>query len=160
MDINNINIDELINKEDSKEKESLEGRFNKERIEWTNKIQNMSQKMKDIFKVSELMTEIYTERQRAVEYNHYLLTLLSKIIKKYRNQFSEKYDYYSWQSQKRFPNEKTKELKILSEISDLIEKKEALDIHVKFMQQTIGTIDNLIYGIKYKVEIEQISRGK
>jgi len=140
--------------------ETLEQRFAKERVQWSEKIKSMSDKMKDIFKVSELMTEIYTERQLAVEYYHFLLVTLSKINKKYRKQWAEKYDYYSYKSQKRFPNEKTKELQILSDIEDIVEKRELLDIHLKFMNSSIGTIDNLIYGIKYKVEIEQISRGK
>jgi len=166
MDVNNINIDELLNKEnteqnsDNNKEETLEQRFSRERSEWTVKIQAMSAKMKDIFKVSELMTEIYTERQISVEYYHMLLTMLSKLNISYRKQWTEKYDFYSWKSQKRFPNEKTKELQILSEISDLTRKRELLDTHIKFTSATIGTIDNLIYGIKYKVEIEQISRGR
>jgi hypothetical protein len=116
--------------------------------------------MKDVFKVSELQTTIYTERQRAVEYYYYLLTVLSKVSKAYRKQFAEKYDYYSFKSQIRFPNEKVKEIQILSELGDIVEKRETLDNHSKFMNSTIESIDKLIYGIKYKVEIEQISRGR
>ena len=166
MDPNSINIDDLLAKSenndslDQSKEETLHQRFARERVEWTNKIRSMSENMKDIYKVSELMTTIYTERQIAVEYYHLLLTILSKVIVKYRKQFAEKYDFYSWKSQKRFPNEKTKEIQILSDIGDLVEKKDELDTHLKFMNSTIGTIDNLIYGIKYKVEIEQISRGK
>lgn len=146
--------------DEKKEEETLEHRFNRERFEWTNKIKGMSEKMKDIFKVSELMTEIYTERQRAVEYYHFLLGAISKVGKIYRKSFADKYDYYSYKSQKRFPNEKLKENQILSEMSEVVEKREQLEIHAKFINGTIGTIDNLIYGIKYKVEIEQISRGR
>jgi hypothetical protein len=164
MDLNNMTTDDFFNKQEETPKESkeetLEQRFSKERLNWGNTIESMSAKMKDVFKVSELMTDIYTERQRAVEYYHYLLTVLSKINRSYRKQYSERYDYYSFNSQKRFPNEKLKELQILSEIGDIVEKREAIDIHSKFINNTIGTIDNLIYGIKYKVEIEQISRGK
>jgi hypothetical protein len=167
LDLNNMNVDDFLkrneenkdHKDINKKDETLESRFAKERLEWSEKIRNMSAKMKDIFKVSELMTEIYTERQLAVEYHHYLLTIISQITRKYRKEWAEKYDYYSYKSQKRFPNEKTKELQILSEIEDLVEKRDLLDIHIKFMASSLQTIDNLIYGIKYKVEIEKISRG-
>lgn len=164
MDINNINVDDLIKQNDEQQsieqKETLEDRFAKERLLWSSKIKDMSNQMKDIFKVSELMTNIYTERQLATEYYHYLITVYSKINAKYRKEWSLKYDFYTWKSQKRFPNEKLKELQILSEISELTSQREALDNHIKFINNTIGTIDNLIYGIKYKIEIEQISRGK
>ncbi len=140
--------------------ETLEERFSRERIEWSRKIKDMSDRMKDIFRVSELMTIIYTERQLAVEYNHYLLSVFSKLNRKYRQEFAKKYDHYSFHSQKRFPNEKTKEIQIMADLNDMVEKRDELDIHLKFISNTINTIDNLIYGIKYKVEIEQISRGK
>ena len=147
-------------KEPDKPKETLETRFAKERIEWTGKIKDMSDRMKDIFKVSELMVDIYTERQRAVEYYHYLISIFKKVSRAYTKEWSEKYQHYSFKSQVRFPNETTKELQILSEMSDIVEKREEIENHAKFINNTIGTIDNLIYGIKYKVEIEQISRGK
>lgn len=152
--------EEPVTKEDNKEKETLESKFARERLEWSGKLESMSAQMKDVFKVSELQTTIYTERQRAVEYYYYLLSVLSKVSKSYRKQFAEKYDYYSFKSQIRFPNEKVKEIQILSEIGDIVEKREALDNHSKFMNSTIESIDKLIYGIKYKVEIEQISRGR
>jgi len=153
-------FDDFIKGEIKNIEETLEKKFAKERLEWSNKIQSMSQKMKDISHTSELMTDIYTERQRAVEYNHYLISIFQKINRAYRKQWSEKYDHYSYKSQIRFPNEKTKELQILAEMETIVEKREELDNHVKFISDTISTIDNLIYGIKYKVEIEQILRGK
>ncbi len=146
--------------EKEKKEETLAEKFAKERLEWSSKIEGMSKKMKDIYKVSELQTEVYTERQRALEYYHYLISILSRVNRKYRKEYTTKYDFYSFQSQKRFPNERNKELQIQHEVGDILEKREAIDNHAKFINNTIATIDNLIYGIKYKVEIEQISRGK
>jgi len=153
-------FDSIGSKEPEPAKETLEARFARERIEWSGKIKEMSDRMKDIFKVSELMVDIYTERQRAVEYYHYLISIFKKVNRAYTKEWSEKYQHYSYKSQVRFPNERTKELQILSEMSEIVEKREEIDNHAKFINNTIGTIDNLIYGIKYKVEIEQISRGK
>jgi len=158
-----MSVDDFLKKDEENqntEKENLEQRFNRERSEWSDKIKFMSEKMKDIFKVSELMTSIYTERQLAVEYYHLLFSVLAKVSKKYRKQWAEKYDFYTYKSQKRFPNEKLKEIQILSEIEEIVEKRELLENQLKFINNTIQTIDNLIYGIKYKVEIEQISRGR
>jgi len=161
MSIENMTTDDFLNRnEKNQNEESLTNKFAKERLEWTNKIQSMSKSMKDIFKVSELMTDIYTERQRAVEYHHYLISIISRVNVAYRKKWTEKYDYYTYKSQKRFSTDKKKELQILSEMGDILEKRDELDNHIKFMNNTISTLDNIIYGIKYKVEIEQISRGK
>lgn len=156
-------FDEFIkeNPPENKEREdSLEIRFAKERKEWTEKVKNMSTMMKKIVDVAELMTTLYTERQRAVEYYHYLLSLLSNINKTYRKQFAEKYDFYSYKTQKRFPNEKVKEIQIMADLAPTVSLREQIENHSRFIDKTVGTVDNIIFGIKNRVEIEQILRGK
>lgn len=164
MDLDNINFDDLYRNKDQDKEETAKERtlsqiFEEERKKWSAKIAACSKKMKDIYTVSELTTEIYTERQLAVEYHHYLMTVFAKITRNYRKQWNERYEYYSYKSQKRFPNEKTKELQILGDIENILEKREELEIQIKFMGATIGSLDNIIYGIKYKVELENIIRG-
>lgn len=148
------------NPEEEPKKESLEEKFAKERLEWSGKVAEMSQQMKSVLKVSELMTEVYTERQRCVEYYHYLISILIKINKEYRRQWSEKHDYWTWKSNIRYPNENSKNNKIQVELADILEKRELIDNHSKFIDKTASTIDNLIYAIPKRIEIEQISRGK
>lgn len=157
-----ISFDEFMKDvpEENKDQNSMETRFSKEREEWTSKINDMATRMKKIVDVADLMTMAYTERQRAVEYYHYLMSLLYKISKTYRKQFSEKYDYYSYKSQKRFPNERVKEIQILSDLSQIVSIRDQIENHSKFIDKTIATMDNIIFGIKHRVEIEQILRGK
>lgn len=147
-------------KEEKAKQKTIEKKFSEERAEWNNKIQEMSNKLRKVMEIQELMTNIYTERQRALDYYYYLLSLISRINAKYRKEYAKKYEHYSFQSQKRFPNESTKNNQILSEMEDLVTTKETLGNHAKFMEDTVKTIDNLIYGIKYRIEVEQISRGK
>jgi hypothetical protein len=149
-----------VPKDNTEQQTSMEVRFTNERTEWTSKVNNMSTMMRKVVDVAELMTNIYTERQRAVEYHHYLISLLSKISRTYRKQFSEQYDFYTFKSQKRFPNERIKEIQILSDLAPTVSLREQIENHSKFIDKTIGTIDNIIFGIKSRVEIEQILRGK
>lgn len=146
--------------EEKSEKQTLQERFDRERIEWSGKIKGMSAKLSKVMSTAELMTEIYTERQRALEYYHYLISLLIKINKKYNKGYSEKWKFYKFQAQERLPNENLIKVRINSELEDLKEKREILDNHSKFMEGTIKTIDNIIFGIPKRVEIEQIYRGK
>jgi hypothetical protein len=142
------------------EEESLETRFAKERLGWSNKISELSKRINKIFDIPSLMTDIYTERQRCVEYHHYLITLLIQINKEYKKQYCERHDYWTHKSQLRYPNESSKNMKILHELADIVTKRETLDNHAKFVDRTIQTIDNIIYAIPKRIEVEQISRGK
>ena len=146
--------------EEKTEKKSLEERFSGERLSWSAKLQEMSGKLRKALDVAELMTEIYTERQRALEYYHYLISLLIKINKKYKKDYAERHEYYTYKSQQRFTNEPTKNARIQADLEVILEKREMLDNHAKFMDGTIKTIDNLIFGMKTRIDIEQIARGK
>jgi hypothetical protein len=145
---------------DKSEKETLEDRFSRERIQWGGKIKGMSGKLRKALDVAELMTEVYTERQLALEYYHYLISLLIKINKKYNRAFSDKYKFYKYDSQERLPNDKVIQIRVNSELQDIKERREIFDNHAKFMDGTIKTIDNIIFGIKSRIDVEQIARGK
>jgi hypothetical protein len=149
------------NPPENKEREdTMEVRFAKERAEWTEKVKNMSIMMKRIPDIAELMTTLYTERQRAAEYYHYLLSLLSKINKTYRKQFSEKYDFYTYKTQKRFPNERVKEIQIMADLAPTVSLREQIENHSKFIAETLKSLDSLIFGIKNRIDIENILMGK
>jgi predicted restriction endonuclease len=80
--------------------------------------------------------------------------------KEYRKEYMKKYQFYTYQSQERFSNESLKTQKILTDLEDIVFKKDLLETHSKFIQESIKTIDNIIWATKTRVELEQISRGK
>ena len=153
-------MEDIIHPDVQSSEESLEDRFARERLEWSEKIAEISKKMKQVFEIPELMTTLYTDRQRAVEYYHYLITLMIGMNKTYHKAYAEKYDYYTNKIQIRYPNESTKHNRILVDLADIVEKREMVNNHSKFIDRTIGTLDNIIFAIPRRVEIEQISRGK
>jgi hypothetical protein len=155
-----LNPEPETSNESKTEKETLDDRFSRERALWGSKIKAMSSKLSKTIMVAELMTEIYTERQMALEYYHYIISLLIKVNKAYNKSYSEKYKFYSYQAQERFPNETAKNMRIMAELADLKEKREILDNHSKFMDGTVKTVDNIIFGMKTRVDVEQIARGK
>lgn len=151
------NIDNIIH---PPKEETLEDKFARERLEWSQKIEDMSSKMKNVMAVAELMTTLYTDRQRAVEYYHYLISLIIPMNRKYNQAYAERFDYYTNKIQIRYPNESTKHNRIQVDLADLIERRAMVDNHSKFIDKTISTMDNLIFAIPRRIEIEQISRGK
>lgn len=147
-------------REEEAEKETLEEQFTRERLEWSAKVENMGFQMKKVTNIPELMTNIYTERQRCVEYYHYLISILIKLNKKYKQEYADKYDFWSFKSQIRYPNETAKNNKIQTQLADLLLQREMIENHAKYMDKTASTIDNIIYAVPKRIELEQISRGK
>jgi len=139
--------------------ENLQDRFKRERSEWTTKTSEFGKSLRSVLDIPALMVDLYSERQRAVEYHHYIMSILSNVNKTYRARYNERYDFYSFKSQVRYPNETTKNTRILHELADIVEQREQLDNHAKFMTGTISTIDNIIYAINNRVKIEEIMRG-
>ena len=161
LDLEKSSFEDFLKEEkEEKKQDELALRFKLEREEWTGKVKEMSGRLKNVMEVYLLQVDVYTERQRAVEYYHYILSLLSKMGIEYNKQYTAKYDYYLTQSNVRYPNETSRTNKVMSELSELVYKREQLQIHAKFILATIGTIDNIIYGIKYRIDLQNISNGK
>lgn len=140
-------------------KVTLDAQFERERMKWEGIVREMSLQMKRIASLGELMTTVYTDRQQAVEYYHYLLSVLIQLNAKYRKEYAEKYDFWTTKSQIRYPNETTKVNKILSEMSDISQKKEKVENHANFMKNTLATIDNIIYAIPRRIDVEKMING-
>lgn len=132
-------------------------RFERERIEWTETIDSLSQQLKDLDNLAELQTHIYSERQKAVEYYHYLMALLSAKNREYRKKYKERFEFYSFSYDLRIKDD-LKGTFIANDLSEIFAIKEALENHMKFIDKTIGTIDNIIFGIKHRISIEEYRR--
>ena len=142
-----------------KPEETLIEKFAKERTEWLDKVKDMSSQMKKVSDIPELMTNVYTERQRCVEYYHYLISKLILINKLYRKSYADRLDFWTFQSQIRYPNESAKNNKILTELAELVEKRELIESHAKYILETKNSIDNVIYGVSKRVDIEKMING-
>jgi len=139
--------------------ENLEERFQRERLEWNNKIAEMSKSLKNVYSMQDLMLTIYTERQLCIEYYNYILSLLITINKKYRKDFADKHKYYTYNSQERFTSETLKSNRILADLGDLVEQKDRLELHSKFMYSTVESIDKIIWAVSQRIKLEELSRG-
>ena len=140
--------------------ESLSDRCKKERKQWNDTVDNMSVLLKEVKDIPLLMVDLYSERQRAAEYYHYIISILIPINRQYNAQYNERYDFYTLKSQIRYPNETTKNSRIFQELADIIERREILNNHAKFMLQTVSSIDAIIYAVNNRIKYEEIKIGK
>lgn len=133
-------------------------RFKNERKEWTDRIKDMSERLRDIYKVADLQVDIYSYRQVAVEYCHTLQTHLTKVVHTFRARKIERWEYYTRNYDLRMDKD-PKELHIFVDIADINERKELLQNHLEFFRETIKTIDTISFGIKHRIQLEEYRRG-
>jgi hypothetical protein len=138
--------------------DALAARFRKEREEWISKIQDFSDNLRTVSQIGELMVEVYSQRQIAVEYSHTLMSHIIKINKIYREKKHEKYIYYTQNYDVRLDKD-AREGHIGYDLTEIIEKRDMVQNHLEYFRETIKTIDNIIFGIKHRISLEEYRRG-
>jgi hypothetical protein len=133
-------------------------RFEQERAEWTEKVRGIAYRFKNIDDMIDVQVDLYSERQRSAEYMHELQVLQSKLKKAWIAEYKKAYDAtimdqdyrYSEKERQRIAEDKSAGSKL---------KLDILQVHVDFFRETTKTIDNMIFGVKHRLEIEDFRRG-
>lgn len=140
-----------------KDDDSLNIRLYNERIEIKQKILDLSKRIKDISYIHELQVDVYSERQVLLERYHYLATLLAKQNAKLRKLIKKRNEYYSNEYQfSTTPKQKDECIK--ADLSNDYDVKEELENQIKYISGSMSTIDNIIFGIKHRIDIEEYRR--
>lgn len=128
--------------------------------DWTNDIQQLNEKMKSIPKLNELLSEIYTKRQNAVDLYFGMMKVLAAQTRIYKAKYATIYNNIKCgQNNIRYTNETSLNIQVESQISD---EKAVIDMLTNFtgyMKETIQTIDNMIYGINNKIKVHELING-
>ena len=144
---------------------TLEEVFAQRREYWMKWVDDMSTLVKTMDGLLTLQSEIYARRQEAVENYHNLTATLARQTKVYKERYNEIYNKirllkipntpnYVYATEVALRNQADGELAQDKYIIDIIEN------HVSYMDQTIKTIDGLIYTISNRIKIEEIKMGR
>jgi len=138
--------------------QDFEEKFTGERSEWTERIRELSIRMRNIREIGEVQVELYSDRQKLLEYAYKLGQVLSKLNAKYRADKKTKMMYYSEEHNVRYgSNEKT--TLIDGDLSELKRKIDIVDNQMSFLNETTKTVDHFLYGIKSRISLEEFMRG-
>lgn len=148
---------ETTNQDSSEKKESITARFDRERKEWEVKIGKMSSKMNDIGILSTVLTEALSERQIALEYTHTLMSILTNINADLRKKRKERFLYYTQSYDQRLDKE-PRNMFIDVDLEKLVKTQETFSTHLTYMRGTVDTIDKILYGCKWRMELESYRR--
>jgi hypothetical protein len=132
--------------------------FEQERAEWREKIQVISLHIKNIKTVAEAQVDLFSSRQTLLEYSYKLAQIISKLSTRERQEKAKKLKEYTEGKDIRYgSNEKT--TLIEGDLAELREKMELVEGHRKYIDQTIQTVDHMLYGIKSRISLEDYLRG-
>ena len=144
------------NNEQSTQPATLEEYIAQHQQQWSNVISEMNSMMKKFTDLPDLQMTIYSKRQNALDYYFNLLYQISAIKIKKKKQYASKYNNYKVNSQIRYNSDTAINAQIASDLADVSYKLTLLENHSKYMQETIKTIDNLIYAISNRIRIEEL----
>ena len=132
--------------------------FEKERAQWKEKIQVISLQIKSIQTVAEAQVDLFSTRQTLLEYSYNLAQIISKLSTKERKERAKKLKEYTESKDIRYgSNEKT--ALIEGDLAELRERMELVEGHRKYIDQTIQTVDHMLYGIRQRIALEDYLRG-
>ena len=132
--------------------------FEKERAQWKEKIQVISLQIKSIQTVAEAQVDLFSTRQTLLEYSYNLAQIISKLSTKERKERAKKLKEYTESKDIRYgSNEKT--ALIEGDLAELRERMELVEGHRKYIDQTVQTVDHMLYGIRQRIALEDYLRG-
>lgn len=140
------------------EKKGFIEQFEEERLSWTSNVRGIAMQFKNIDNMVDVQVDLYSTRQQAVDYMQQLTVLQSRLKKNYESEWKKAYDdlalnqdfRYNERERAKFATEKTSNSKL---------KIDILQTHIEFFRETIKTLDNMIFGVKHRIDIENFKIG-
>jgi len=135
-------------------KTKISKKFQDRRAEVSKEIYENIEKLSNLKTLKEAQVNMLSLRQRLLEDNHTLLEHVTLLRKKYRDERSVEMENISRNLQIRYQaNEKN--VVIEGRTSATKESLEIIENQVSFFNESIKTIDNIIFGIKTRLDIEK-----
>jgi hypothetical protein len=135
-------------------KQNIVDRFQNRRSEVSKEIYSSIEKLSNIKTLKDAQVNMLSLRQRLLEDNHTLLEHITMLRKKFRDEKTDVMETLSKNLQLRYQaNEKT--VVIDGRTSNTKEYLEIFENQVNFFNESIKTIDNIIFGIKTRLDIEK-----
>ena len=139
-------------------KETLQKRFENERKEYKERIDELTKKMNNMYTLSEVMVEALSLRQVILDYSHTLMDMLVKLNADYKKKRKDRRYYYNNECDERFSD------RIIEQNIDVDLEKDrkivdTFNNHLSYMKGTIETIDKLLYAVNWRMKLEEYKVG-
>lgn len=134
--------------------ERMAERFEKERKKISKEIYENIGYLSKLTTLREAQVNMLSLRQRLLEDNHTLLEHITKLRRDYRKQRAHALEKLSSNQQYRFQS-KEKDALVDGKVSETKHWLEMFENQITFFNDTMRTVDNIIFGIKTRLDIEK-----
>lgn len=132
--------------------------FRKDREMNNNKIYASILNMRNLKELVGVQVEMLSARQRMLEDSHIILDRLVQLRKQYRQLKGNAHNDIATNIQLRMKTAGEKEAIVEGspEISEMRHKIEILDNQINYYNESIRTVDDILYGIKTRLDVERL----
>jgi len=147
---NLINIDPDLSSENESK---IEKQFSIDCEKWKNKVSEFAKMMGDIKKIPELQVDLYSALGFISDYKR---NLVNMVIKKNNAIRDKKYSILKTYTEEKSYRYTAIEKNIIIEgnLKNSMKTLEILNSQIEFYDEIYGILNNMVYGIKYRIDVE------
>jgi len=134
--------------------DNISEKFKKERDHYSLEIRRNVEKLDNIRDLKEVQIFFLSVRQRLLEDNHTLIDTLSKLKKSYRQKKGKEWENVSNQNMRYQSHEK--KVIVEGKTTEMQETVEVIENQISFMDGSIKTVDNVLFGLKTRLDLEKL----
>ena len=144
----------------------VEQKFDERRNYWFTWIQDMNESLRKTDTIVNLQAIVFTKRQEALENYHSLSATLAKRVKVYKEKSANLYKEIRLMKTAQgastfmFTNEGAIREQIDASLSDEKYLIDIMESHLNYLDNTIKTIDGIIFAISNRIKLEEIKLGR
>jgi len=144
--------------EDNSQKKTLNEIFRAKRESFSEEIYKAVQLIEDLRKIPQAQVFFLSLRQRILEENHTLIEHFNNFKKVYREKKGEEWVDASTKHQRLY-NSTEKNTIVDGKTAALKEKLDSIESQINFYSETIKTVDNIIFGLKTRIDVQKMLDG-
>ena len=134
--------------------QSLSEKFKLERDNYSLEIRRNIEKLNNIKDLKEAQIYFLSTRQRLHEDNHTLIDTLSKLRRSYKEKKGKEWENVSNQNI-RYQSQEKKVI-VEGKTANMEETVEIIENQIAFMDGSIKTVDNVLFGLKTRLDLEKL----
>lgn len=138
------------------QEQSLEQFILSRQQQWSDKIKDINKKFKTILELQDVLCDIYSLRQDIEDYRKQVLVKCAALSRDYKKRYAELYNAYKTNSQIKYNSDAAINSQIAAQLADITYTMDLMNHHSDFLSESIKTIDSLIFGIKHRIDIENL----
>lgn len=138
------------------EKDDITSKLRVERTEWTENVKGFSRMFHKTDSLVQLQMDLFSSRQILTERKSTISEIIHKYNKKLKIKRAEETENIEMHSNIKYKNANAFNTVLENRLIDLTDKINIFQIHYDYLSETVNTIDRMIFGVKHRIQIQEM----